>query len=318
MDKEKLIQLIPGTVGELNADALSVNPELYRGKVRDVLDLGDRLLIFTSDRISAFDRVLTTIPCKGEVLNTLALYWFDQTRDIMPNHVIKQVSPRSVLVKKCEIIPIEIIVRGYLTGSAWRDYSKGNPVSGIRLPQGMKNNQRFDIPLITPTTKAASGHDMPISREEIIQQRIVAPEIWAQVEKCALGMFDKATRLAASRGMILVDTKFEFGFDGDQLVCADEIFTPDSSRYWYLDTYQELFEADQEQRKLDKEYLRKWLMDRGFMGDGETPEIPDEVRAETAIRYIEAFENLTGRIFKPSEMAEEEELEEIARRIRES
>lgn len=319
MEKEKLIQLIPKTVDSLDLEALNkkLNKPIdsaahYKGKVRDVVDLGDKILIFTSDRISAFDRVLARVPAKGEVLNTLSLDWFEKTKDIMANHVIKQLSPRAVLVKKCEIIPIEIIIRGYLTGSAWRDYQKGNAISGITLPAGMKNNQAFDAPLLTPTTKASEGHDMPISKEEILEQKIVSPELWAQIEEKAFAMFKTASEMTRSRGLILVDTKLEFGLIDGKLVCADEIFTPDSSRYWYLDSYQELFDKGEDQRKLDKEYLRKWLMDQNYMGDGEPPVIPEEVLAETATRYIEAFENITGTTFTASEMNAEEELEKIA------
>ncbi len=270
------------------------------GKVRDIVDLDDRLLISTSDRISAFDRVLSTIPCKGEVLNRMALHWFEKTRDIIPNHIVESVSLRTVAVKKCSVLPVEVVIRGYLTGSAWRDYSAGKAVSGIELPAGMKMNQAFDTPLITPSTKAEQGlHDEPIAAAEIVSRGLVDKDIWAQVEDVALKIFARGTEECARQGLILVDTKYEFGLLDGKLVLIDEVHTPDSSRFWFADTYQEKFEAGEDPRKLDKEYLRQWLMDQGFMGNGEAPAIPDEVRIETAKRYVEAFERITGITFVP-------------------
>ncbi len=271
------------------------------GKVRDIVDLGDRLVISTSDRISAFDRVLSTIPCKGEVLNRMALHWFKKTSDIIPNHIIESISPRTVAVKKCSVLPVEVVIRGYLTGSAWRDYSAGKAVSGIELPAGMKMNQAFDTPLITPSTKAEMGlHDEPIAASEIVSRGLVDKEIWAQVEDAALRVFARGTEECARQGLILVDTKYEFGLLDGELVLIDEVHTPDSSRFWFADTYREKFEAGEDPRKLDKEYLRKWLMDQGFMGNGEAPAVPDEVRIETARRYVEAFERITGTAFVPA------------------
>lgn len=274
----------------------------YKGKVRDVFTKGDKLLICTSDRISAFDRVLTTIPCKGQVLNEIALFWFDKTADIIENHIIKKVSPRAVLTTKCDVLPVEVIVRGYLTGSAWRDYQKGSDVSGIKLPEGMKMNQKFSEPLLTPSTKEEFGkHDMPISSEEIVKQGLVEEKLWKEVEEKAHALFKRGSELAAANGLILVDTKYEFGIKDGKLVIVDEIHTPDSSRFWYADTYKELFEAGEKQRKIDKEYLRQWLMEQGFSGDGDIPHIPDEVRVEVAARYIKAFEEITGTEFVPTE-----------------
>ncbi len=275
---------------------------LYKGKVRDVFKKEKELLIYTSDRISAFDRILTTIPFKGEILNNLSLYWFDRTKDIIPNHVIKKVSPRSMLVKRCEVLPVEVIVRGYLTGSAWRDYKKGNSVSGIKLPGGMTFNERFNRPLITPSTKAEEGHDLPVSAEEIVKQGLVDGDVWAGVEKAALSVFQRGTELADRQGLILVDTKYEFGLLDGELILVDEVHTPDSSRFWYSDTYEELFKAGKKQRKIDKEYLRQWLMEQGFSGDGDPPVIPDDVRVEVAYRYIKAYELITGSIFTPESL----------------
>ncbi|MBN1647497.1 MAG: phosphoribosylaminoimidazolesuccinocarboxamide synthase [Spirochaetales bacterium] len=275
---------------------------MYEGKVRDVFSGGDRMVISTSDRISAFDRVLSTIPLKGQVLNEIALYWFEQTADIISNHIIKKLSPRAVLVERCEVLPIEVVVRGYLTGSAWRDYQKGNPVSGIALPEGMKMNQKFAAPLLTPSTKEEFGkHDLPISTAEIVSRGLVREDIWKEVEDKAMRLFARGTELAAGRGLILVDTKYEFGIKNGELLIVDEIHTPDSSRFWYADTYSQLFNEGSPQRKVDKEYLRQWLMDKGFSGNGEAPHIPDDVRVEVAARYIRAYEEISGRTFVPDE-----------------
>ncbi len=268
------------------------------GKVRDIWDLGDRLLILVSDRVSAFDRVLTTLPCKGEVLNRTSLFWAEQTRDIIANHILGRPSPRSTLVRKCRVVPIEVVVRGYLAGSAWRDYGKGGTVSGIRLPAGMRENQRFERPLLTPSTKEEMGaHDRPISRAQIIAEGRVPEALWERIERTALALFERGSQLLARRGLILVDTKYEFGTAGDELLLVDEVHTPDSSRFWYAAEYAGRFAAGEPQRQLDKEYLRRWLMERGFMGEGEPPAIPDEVRIETAGRYVEAFETITGEPF---------------------
>ncbi len=317
MEQSKLTSFLDKTLEQADIDALTglgkgAEATVIQGKVRDILDLGDELLILTSDRISAFDRVLTTIPCKGEVLNRIALFWFDQTGDIVPNHVVKQTSPRSVLVRKHELIPVEMVVRGYLTGSAWRDYQKGDPVSGIRLEEGLRYNERFASPLITPSTKAERGlHDEPISREEILRRGIVPEELWEKLERTALALFRRGSELVRKRGLILVDTKYEFGVADGEPVLVDEIHTPDSSRYWYADTYEELFARGESQRELDKEYFRRWLMDRGYSGDGTPPEITDQIRLEVAERYIRAFEEITGRRFVPSDLDPAREIETI-------
>jgi phosphoribosylaminoimidazole-succinocarboxamide synthase len=317
MRREDLPRLL-GTELEGFAPAeVPAGVKLARGKVREIFDLGDRLLILTTDRISAFDRVLAVIPCKGEVLNRMSLFWFDKTRDIIGNHLLEELSPRAVLVKKCRVLPVEVVVRGYLTGSAWRDYRSGNAVSGIRLPAGMKNNQKFDEPLLTPSTKEAHGtHDMPISGDEIVSRGLVEERLWRQVEETAKALFLRGTEIAARQGLILVDTKYEFGLLDGRLVLVDELHTPDSSRYWYADTYDALFAEGKDQRKVDKEYLRQWLMERGFMGDGEPPVIPDEVRLETAWRYIEAFQQITGTDFVPGSSDPEAEKEKILSIVR--
>lgn len=272
---------------------------MYTGKVRDVVDLGDRLLIVVTDRISAFDRVLAAIPHKGEVLNRVSLAWFDETRDVLENHILEPLTARTTAVRKARVVPVEVVVRGYLTGSAWRDYSTGHPVSGISLPAGMRKNQAFERPLLTPSTKEEHGrHDEPVSEEEIIRRGIVSSDLWARVREAALALFKRGTDIARKRGLILVDTKYEFGtLPGGGLILVDELHTPDSSRYWYGETYDEIFRSGGEQRQLDKEFFRKWLLDQGFQGDGPAPDIPDRVREEVSRRYIEAYEAVRGEKF---------------------
>lgn len=301
------------TFSGFKAEDFPAGTKIYMGKVRDIITLDGKLLITTSDRVSAFDRVLSTIPCKGELLNRMALFWFDETADIIPNHIIRRVTARTVLVKQCKVLPVEVIVRGYLTGSAWRDYEKGRPVSGIRLPEGLKRDQKFEKPLLTPSTKAEIGlHDEPISREEILSRKLVAADVWEQVEAAAFALFARGTQTAARNGLILVDTKYEFGIDADgNVVLVDEVHTPDSSRYWYADTYEMYFEQGKDQRKVDKEFLRQWLMERGFSGNGEAPSIPDDVRLELAQKYINAFETVTGIPFVPESLPPEEELKAV-------
>jgi phosphoribosylaminoimidazole-succinocarboxamide synthase len=301
MKKEELKACLEDTFPGFSNEEVPGSVNFKKGKVRDIFDLGARLLIVTTDRISAFDRILTTIPCKGEVLNLMALYWFNQTKDIMDNHILEEVTPRAVAVKKCDVLPVEVVVRGYLTGSAWRDYQAGKPISGIQLEEGYQFNQAFEEPLLTPSTKEEHGeHDVPISSEEVVEKGIIDPNIWREIEEKSLALFKRGSELAADRGLILVDTKYEFGVSEGKLVLVDEIHTPDSSRFWFKDTYRELFEKGEKQRKIDKEYLRQWLMEQGFMGEGDPPEIPDEIREEVAVRYIQAYENITGKEFSPS------------------
>ena len=292
-------------------------PEVRSFKIRDVVDLGDRLLVVTSDRVSAFDRVLTTIPGKGQVLNQLSVFWFQHTADIVAGHLLREVTPRSMLVRRCSVVPVEVVVRGYLTGSAWRDYQRGGAVSGIRLPAGMRADQQFPEPLLTPSTKAPPGqHDRPLARAELLAGDIVDGGLWERIEAAALRLYRRGVEMAARRGLILVDTKYEFGTIGDELVLADEVHTPDSSRYWYAGEYAERFADGRPQRKLDKEYLRAWLMERGYMGNGEAPEIPGHVRDGLGARYREAFRLLTGAELAPSALSEQDELAEYARVIR--
>jgi phosphoribosylaminoimidazole-succinocarboxamide synthase len=294
MDRADLARMLGRTLHTPDPGVVPGAPH-RSGKVRDIWDLGDEVLILVSDRVSAFDRVLSTLPCKGEVLNRIALFWFEQTRDIIPNHVVATPSPRSLLARRASVVPIEVVVRGYLTGSAWRDYRKSGEVSGIRLRAGLRENERFERPLLTPSTKEDQGaHDRPISREEILREGIVPGDLWQRIEAAALALFERGTELVARRGLILVDTKYEFGVIGDELLLVDEVHTPDSSRFWYASEYADRFARGEPQRQLDKEYLRRWLMEHGFSGNGEPPAIPDAVRVETAWRYVEAYETITG------------------------
>lgn len=309
---ESTFSALPNTV----TGALPV----YHGKVRDIVDLGENLLMIASDRISAFDRVLSTVPFKGEILTRIARFWFNATGDIIPNHFLSDnesaykletISPRTMLCKKAQMLPIEVIVRGYVTGSAWRDYMKGNTISGIRLPDGMKENQKLPKPILTPTTKESEGHDKPISCEEIVSSGLVDADLMRQVEKAALALFERGNEIVGKQGLILVDTKYEFGLINGKLHICDEMHTPDSSRYWYKDTYENLFKQGEKQRELDKEYFRRFLMDKGFSGDGNPPEIPASIRTEIALRYISAYETITGKEFSVEKRSLEAELEYI-------
>ncbi len=277
---------------------------VYRGKVRDVVGGERALLLVASDRISAFDRVLSTVPFKGEVLSRVSAWWFERCSDILPNHLLPGGDPvslglgRATLVRKAEMLPVEVVVRGYLSGSAWRDYSSGKGISGIALPSGLARNERFPVPLVTPTTKEANGHDKPISGTEIVASGLVGADLWREVKAAALALFRRGQELAAVAGLILADTKYEFGTVDGRLVIADELHSPDSSRYWWSGSYERLFFGADEQRELDKEPFRRWLSEKGFVGEGSPPSVPDSVRADTAWRYVQAFEAITGENFE--------------------
>ncbi len=274
----------------------------YKGKVRDVYGINDNLLVMVAtDRISAFDVVLPrAIPYKGQVLNQIASKFLDLTADICPNWKIASPDPMVTIGHKCQPFAVEMIVRAYLTGSSWRTYKQGKrEICGVPIPDGMREHQKFDKPIITPTTKAAEGHDEDISKEEILKQGIVSPEDYAILENYSLKLFQRGTEIAAKRGLILVDTKYEFGKKDGKIYLIDEIHTPDSSRYFYADGYQHRFDNGQPQRQLSKEFVREWLMANGFQGrTGEkVPEMTDEKVAEISDRYIELYENIIGEPF---------------------
>jgi phosphoribosylaminoimidazole-succinocarboxamide synthase len=274
----------------------------YRGKVRDVYSINNDLLVMVAtDRISAFDVVLPPqIPYKGQVLNQIAARFLDMTADICPNWKIASPDPMVTIGHKCEPFAVEMIIRGYLTGSSWRTYKSGKrEICGVKIPDGMKEHQRFANPIITPTTKATEGHDEDISKEEILSQGIVSAEDYALLEDYTLRLFARGSEIAAQRGLILVDTKYEFGKKDGKIYLIDEIHTPDSSRYFYADGYQERFDKGEQQRQLSKEFVREWLMDNGFQGrEGEqVPEMTDQVVNNISNRYIELYECITGEKF---------------------
>ncbi len=279
---------------------------LYVGKVRDVYNVADELLVMVvSDRISAFDVVLPKgIPCKGQILKQIAAKFLDATADIVPNWKISTPDPMVTLGKRCEPLKLEMIVRGYLAGSAWREYKNGmRELCGVRLPEGMKENDKFPTPIITPTTKADEGHDENISREEILSQGIVSEKDYNLLEKYALALFERGTKMAKERGLILVDTKYEFGKLGEEIILIDEIHTPDSSRYFYAEGYEERQQKGEKQRQLSKEFVREWLMENGFQGkEGQSvPEMTPEIVNQISARYMELYEQITGEKFQMQE-----------------
>lgn len=275
---------------------------LYHGKVRDVYSIGDDILVMiATDRISAFDVVLPKgIPYKGQVLNQIASKFLDATSDIVPNWKIASPDPMVTIGTRCEPFKVEMVIRGYITGSAWRDYKKGaRSICGIQLPEGLRENQRFETPIITPTTKADEGHDENISKEEIIAQGLVSKEDYEQLEKYTYELFKRGTEMAKEKGPILVDTKYEFGKKDGKIYLIDEIHTPDSSRYFYSDGYEERFQKGEEQKQLSKEFVRKWLMENGFQGqEGQkVPEMSEEYCLSVSERYIELYEKIVGEKF---------------------
>ncbi len=275
---------------------------VYHGKVRDVYDIDDDLMVMVAtDRISAFDVILPKgIPFKGQVLNQIAAKFLDATADIVPNWKLATPDPMVTVGLKCEGFRVEMIIRGYLTGSAWRDYKAGmRELCGIKLPDGMKENERFPEPIITPTTKAEAGHDENISREEIIARGIVSKEDYETMERYTRALFKRGTEIAAGKGLILVDTKYEFGKRDGKVYLIDEIHTPDSSRYFYADGYEERFAKGEPQKQLSKEFVRQWLIEHDFMGkEGQTvPEMTDAYCDSVSDRYIELYEHITGEPF---------------------
>lgn len=288
---------------------------VYHGKVRDVYDINDDLLVMVAtDRISAFDVILPKgIPFKGQVLNQIAAKFLDATSDIVPNWKLATPDPMVTVGLKCEGFRVEMIIRGYLTGSAWREYKNGcRELCGVKLPDGMRENEKFPTPIITPTTKADAGHDENISKEEIIAQGIVSKEDYELMEKYTYALFARGTEMAAQKGLILVDTKYEFGKRDGKVYLIDEIHTPDSSRYFYAEGYQEKFEKGEPQKQLSKEFVRQWLIENGFMGKAgqQVPEMTDEYVNSVSDRYIELYEHIVGEKFQKAD-----EHDDLAARI---
>ncbi|MEO0900109.1 MAG: phosphoribosylaminoimidazolesuccinocarboxamide synthase [Bacteroidota bacterium] len=278
----------------------------YQGKVRDVYNIADEyLVIVASDRISAFDHILPrAIPHKGQVLNQTAAYFFEAVKDIVPVHVKSVPDPNVTIGLNCRPIPIEVVVRGYLAGHAWREYKSGKrQVCEVPLADGLKEADKLPEPIITPATKSQIGHDMDISEREILQSGLLEQEEWAKLKHYALELFKRGSQMAEEKGLLLVDTKYEFGYYRDDIVLIDEVHTPDSSRYYYADGYAERQAAGEPQRQLSKEFVREWLMENNFQGkDGQTmPDMPDEFVELVSRRYIELYENITGQSFEPAD-----------------
>jgi len=302
LTKEQLTAQIPYCLSGTNFSNLG---DRYEGKVRDNYSKDGKRVIVVTDRLSAFDRIITLIPFKGQVLNQIAKFWFDKTKDIIENHVMESPDPNVLVGKECTLLPLEMVVRGYLTGvtttSAWYNYEKGvRNFCGNILPEGMRKNQKFETPILTPSTKAAhGGHDESVSGEQIVKMGLLTQEDYDFIAQMSLKLYQRGVEICAKQGIILVDTKYEFGRTSDgKIILIDEIHTPDSSRFWFANEYDQRFASGEEQKKIDKEYLREWLADRGFRGDGDIPEIPEDVKVETARRYIEAFELITGQKFE--------------------
>lgn len=281
---------------------------VYHGKVRDVYTLeNDLLVMIATDRISAFDVVLPAgIPYKGQVLNQIAAHYLDATRDIVPNWKIATPDPMVTIGHRCEPFKVEMVIRGYITGSAWRAYAAGERVlCGLPLPEGMRENQRFEHPIITPTTKADEGHDENTSREEIIAQGLVSKEDYEQIERYTYALFERGTQMAAEKGLILVDTKYEFGKKDGKIYLIDEIHTPDSSRYFYAEGYQERFERGEAQKQLSKEFVRQWLIENGFQGKPgqQIPKMTEAYCDSVSERYIELYERVVGKPFEKADLS---------------
>lgn len=277
----------------------------HQGKVRDYYILNGQRILITTDRISAFDRVLGFIPYKGQVLNQLSKFWFDKTRDIVDNHLIDVIHPNVSIVKEAKPYPVEMVVRGYITGvtstSIWRAYELGERVIyGIRFPDGLKKNQSLSAPIITPTTKAGKGkHDERMSHKEILERKLVPAKVLNLMEKVSLALYRRGNEICKKRGLILVDTKYEFANYKGKLMLIDEIHTPDSSRFWRADSYKERFKEGKEPENFDKEFFRMWYTKRGYRGDGEPPKMAIDLQTKTAQRYIKIYEMITGKKFQP-------------------
>ncbi len=302
ISRQKIISNIPNALKTVNIKGLG---KKHQGKVRDIYVLGDKRIFITTDRQSAFDRVLGFIPFKGQVLTALSEFWFEKTKDIVQNHLISVPDPNVLLVKECKLIPIEMVVRGYITGvtdtSIWGSYEKGERVIyGIKFPEGLKKNQKLPEYVITPTTKAAVGHDERLTEKEIIKKKIVSPKIWKEMKKVSLELFARGQKVCSKAGIILVDTKYEFGLDEKgKLVLIDEIHTPDSSRYWIQETYKEKFKKGVEPQSYDKEPLRIWFKEHGYSGKGKPPKMPPEFIAKMSALYMSIYEKITGKKFAP-------------------
>ncbi|MCO6449339.1 MAG: phosphoribosylaminoimidazolesuccinocarboxamide synthase [Caldilineales bacterium] len=300
------IEAIPHAFDTIDLDGFG---EKIQGKVRDIYRVDEnRRLLITTDRVSAFDRVLGLIPFKGQVLNQMAAWWFEQTSDIVANHLISVPDPNVMLVREAQTLPVEVIVRGYITGvtstSLWMLYNDGvEKPYGLDLPSGLRKNDRLPEPVITPTTKAEQGqHDERLTADEVVERGLVEPELWEEVKLAAISLFKRGQSVAMRGGLVLVDTKYEFGLIDGKLAVIDEMHTPDSSRYWIAQSYGPAMREGREPQNFDKEFLRLWYAERGYRGDGDIPTMPDRLIAQVAERYIGAYEKLTQETFEPGEM----------------
>ena len=299
----KIIENIPNALKTVNIPSLGKKTQ---GKVRDIYISKDRRIFITTDRQSAFDKVLGYIPFKGQVLTQLSVFWFEKTKDIAANHLISMPDPNVLLVRECKLVPIEMVVRGYITGvtdtSVWGSYEKGERVIyGIKFPDGLKKNQKLPENIVTPTTKAAFGlHDERLTEKEILKKKIVSTALWKQMKKVALALFERGQKISDKAGIILADTKYEFGLDEKgRLILIDEIHTPDSSRYWVKATYKERFKKGLEPESFDKETLRIWFKEHGYKGEWKIPKMPPEFIAKMSSLYMEIYERITGKKFIP-------------------
>lgn len=301
VSKDKVSQAINQPLKGIDLPKLG---KKFQGKVRDIYIAGDKRIIITTDRQSAFDRVLGCLPYRGQVLTQLSEFWFDKTFDIVQNHLISVIHPNVMVAKNCKLIPIEMVVRGYITGvtdtSIWGSYEKGERVIyGIKFPDGLKKNQKLPNPVVTPTTKAASGHDERLAEKEILQKKIVSPPLWKQMKKAALDLFERGTKVCDKAGIILADTKYEFGLDErGKLILIDELHTPDSSRFWMKKSYKERLKKGLEPESYDKEPLRIWFKEQGYKGEGKPPKMPDEFVVKMSRLYQTIYERITGETFK--------------------
>lgn len=302
IDRKTIIQNIDHSITSISVRGLG---QKQSGKVRDWFVKDNLRILVSTDRISAFDRVLGHIPFRGAVLTKLSEYWFEKTRDIIQNHMIGVIDPNIMLVSECKALPVEVVVRGYITGvtdtSLWRKYSEGERVIyGIRFPEGLVKNQKLKNPVITPTTRATGpgGHDEPITAKEVIKQKLVPPKIWKQIEKVAIKLFERGSKIALKGGFILADTKYEFGLDKKgKLILIDEIHTPDSSRFWQKATYNQRFKKGEEVENYDKEVMRIWFREHNYSGKGKPPKMPTDLIVKVAERYMEVYEKLSGQKF---------------------
>ncbi len=310
MDKEKLISTIkkqiPNTLLNINLEGYG---QKKSGKVRELYFHDDKVILVTSDRISAFDVILNQgIPYKGQALNQTSEFWFNETKKIIKNHIVAIPDPNVMVVQSCTPLALEVVIRGYITGSAWRRYKYLNEnneplvISGVEFPKNLRKNEKFSEPVFTPTTKATEGHDEEIAAKELVSRGIVSQEIMDKIVETAFKLYKEGNRIVSKQGGILVDTKYEFGLNPEgELVLIDEVHTADSSRYWMQDKYQELFEKGENQKGLDKEYVRNWLRENGFTGEGNVPDLSENVITNASLNVINSYALITGQEFKPAE-----------------